>query len=133
MNIRAARIDDAHDLAALLNLAGERLPEYQAIAGPLAAKSGGYVPLAFSDPVMLEGEAPSPGLFVGSRRVELHVPCFDRAQELEACVRPLRAGPTPGMHAFEGELRAPGDERALVAATLSVALLDALPGARASV
>jgi uncharacterized protein (DUF1330 family) len=41
----------------------ERLPEYQAIAGPLAAESGGYVPLALSTPNMIEGELPAPGSF----------------------------------------------------------------------
>jgi len=41
----------------------ERLPEYQAVAGPLAAKSGGYVPLAFAEPSMIEGFPPTEGLF----------------------------------------------------------------------
>lgn len=41
----------------------ERLPEYQAIAGPLAAESGGYVPLAFGAPNMIEGEPPTEGLY----------------------------------------------------------------------
>ncbi len=41
----------------------DRLPEYQAIAGPLAAKSGGYVPLAHSMPNMIEGEVPNDGSF----------------------------------------------------------------------
>jgi uncharacterized protein (DUF1330 family) len=45
----------------------ERLPEYQAIAGPLAAKAGGYVPLAFSEPTMIEGARPGPGLFFVER------------------------------------------------------------------
>lgn len=39
----------------------ERLPEYQAIAGTLAAKAGGYVPLAHAMPNMIEGEAPTDG------------------------------------------------------------------------
>lgn len=33
----------------------ERLPQYQAIAGPLAGSMGGYVPLAFSQPNLIEG------------------------------------------------------------------------------
>lgn len=41
----------------------KRLPEYRAIAEPLAAQRGGYVPLAFSEPTMLEGEPPSEGLY----------------------------------------------------------------------
>lgn len=45
----------------------ERLPEYQAVAGPLAAETGGYVPLAFSEPRSIEGEAPAPGLFFVER------------------------------------------------------------------
>jgi uncharacterized protein (DUF1330 family) len=41
----------------------ERLPQYQKRAGPLAAATGGYVPLAFSEATMIEGQAPSPGQF----------------------------------------------------------------------
>jgi uncharacterized protein (DUF1330 family) len=41
----------------------DRLPEYRAIAEPLAHRTGGYRPLAFSAPNMLEGAAPAPGLF----------------------------------------------------------------------
>jgi len=41
----------------------ERLPDYQAIAGPLAAKAGGYVPLAHSMPSMIEGEIPTGGSY----------------------------------------------------------------------
>ena len=41
----------------------ERLPEYQAIAGPLAAKAGGYVPLALAMPNMIEGEIPTEGSY----------------------------------------------------------------------
>jgi uncharacterized protein (DUF1330 family) len=41
----------------------ERLPEYQAIAGPLAAEAGGYLPLAFASPNMIEGEPPTHGLY----------------------------------------------------------------------
>ncbi len=45
----------------------ERLPQYQAIAGPLAAETGGYVPLAFGSPEMLEGVAPTDGWFFVER------------------------------------------------------------------
>ena len=38
----------------------KRLPEYQKVSGPLAALSGGYVPLAFSKPNMIEGKLPRP-------------------------------------------------------------------------
>jgi len=41
----------------------ERLPEYQKVAGPLAGKFGGYVPLAFSKPNMIEGQLPASGHF----------------------------------------------------------------------
>ena len=41
----------------------ERLPQYQAIAGPLAAKAGGYVPLALSKPNMIEGDLPTAGSY----------------------------------------------------------------------
>jgi uncharacterized protein (DUF1330 family) len=41
----------------------KRLPEYQKVSGPLAALSGGYVPLAFSKPNMIEGKLPAPGGF----------------------------------------------------------------------
>jgi uncharacterized protein (DUF1330 family) len=41
----------------------ERLPQYQEIAGPLAAKAGGYVPLAHSSPNMIEGKLPANGSF----------------------------------------------------------------------
>jgi uncharacterized protein (DUF1330 family) len=41
----------------------ERLPEYQAIAGPLAGKTGGYVPLAHAMPNMIEGEVPTGGSY----------------------------------------------------------------------
>ena len=41
----------------------ERLPEYQKIAGPLAAKSGGYVPLALDSPNIIEGELPAAGAY----------------------------------------------------------------------
>ena len=39
----------------------EKLPEYQAVSGPLAGKMGGYQPLAFATPQMIEGEAPTAG------------------------------------------------------------------------
>jgi uncharacterized protein (DUF1330 family) len=44
----------------------ERLPEYQAIAGPLAGSTGGYVPLAFSQPNLIEGDLqhPQSGYFI---------------------------------------------------------------------
>lgn len=45
----------------------ERLPEYQAIAGPLAAAQGGYVPLAFGSPQMLEGLPPTDGWYFVER------------------------------------------------------------------
>lgn len=57
----------------------ERLPEYQAVAGPLAAETGGYVPLAFSEPRSIEGEAPAPGLFFVER--------YDSLEGLENFVR----------------------------------------------
>ncbi|MEH6593468.1 MAG: DUF1330 domain-containing protein [Halioglobus sp.] len=41
----------------------ERLPEYQKIAGPLAEKSGGYVPLALDSPNIIEGELPAAGAY----------------------------------------------------------------------
>lgn len=41
----------------------ERLPQYQAIAGPLGAKAGGYVPLALSKPNMIEGDLPTAGSY----------------------------------------------------------------------
>ena len=42
-----------------------RLPEYQAIAGPLATSMGGYRPLAYAAPEMIEGKSPSQGsLFI---------------------------------------------------------------------
>ena len=44
----------------------ERLPEYQAITGPLAGAIGGYVPLAFSQPILIEGDVqhPQSGYFI---------------------------------------------------------------------
>ena len=41
----------------------ERLPEYQAVAGPLAGRFGGYLPLAFAEPRMIEGIPPTEGLY----------------------------------------------------------------------
>jgi len=41
----------------------DRLPEYQAIAGPLAGKMGGYQPLAYASPEMIEGESPTAGFY----------------------------------------------------------------------
>jgi uncharacterized protein (DUF1330 family) len=41
----------------------ERLPEYQAIAGPLAGKLGGYLPLAFAAPGLIEGQMPADALY----------------------------------------------------------------------
>ena len=41
----------------------DRLPEYQAIAGPLAGKMGGYVPLAYASPEMIDGELPTGGFY----------------------------------------------------------------------
>ena len=40
-----------------------RLPEYQAIAGPLAGRMGGYLPLAYASPEMIEGDSPSAGFY----------------------------------------------------------------------
>jgi uncharacterized protein (DUF1330 family) len=37
--------------------------EYQAIAGPLAGEAGGYIPLAYATPNMIEGVTPAPGMF----------------------------------------------------------------------
>jgi len=45
----------------------DRLPEYQAIARPLAEKTGGYVPVAFSEPTMIEGPKPATGLYFVER------------------------------------------------------------------
>jgi uncharacterized protein (DUF1330 family) len=50
-------------IGAVTTIDSERLPEYQKRAGPLAATSGGYVPLAFSEATMIEGQAPSTGQF----------------------------------------------------------------------
>lgn len=41
----------------------ERLPDYQAIAGPLAAHVGGYMPLAYSVPNMIEGSISTGGRY----------------------------------------------------------------------
>ena len=41
----------------------ERLPEYQKIAGPLAARTGGYIPLAHHNPNIIEGELPAAGSY----------------------------------------------------------------------
>lgn len=56
----------------------ERLPEYQAIAGPLAEQTGGYVPLAFSAPEMIEGTVPTQGLMFVER--------YDSMEGLEAFI-----------------------------------------------
>jgi len=39
----------------------ERLPDYQQVAGPLAGKYGGYIPLAYAEANMIEGELPTAG------------------------------------------------------------------------
>ena len=44
-----------------------RLPEYQAQAQPLAHSSGGYEPLGFSQPRLIEGQLPAEGLFFVER------------------------------------------------------------------
>ena len=41
----------------------ERLPDYQKIAGPLAAKHGGYIPLALGEATVIEGELPAAGSY----------------------------------------------------------------------
>ncbi len=41
----------------------ERLPEYQVVAGPLAAQAGGYLPLAFAEPKLIEGRLPLDALY----------------------------------------------------------------------
>ena len=41
----------------------QRLPQYQAIAGPLAGKMGGYEPLAYAAPHMIEGLVPTAGFY----------------------------------------------------------------------
>jgi uncharacterized protein (DUF1330 family) len=41
----------------------ERLPEYQAVAGPLAAQVGGYLPLAFAEPQLIEGRLPMDAIY----------------------------------------------------------------------
>jgi uncharacterized protein (DUF1330 family) len=40
----------------------DRLSEYRAIAEPLAHRAGGYVPIAFGEPGMIEGDVPASGL-----------------------------------------------------------------------
>lgn len=57
----------------------EKLAEYQTIAGPLAARTGGYTPLAFADPVMIEGQEPSSDLYFIER--------YDSAQDLQNFVQ----------------------------------------------
>ena len=44
-----------------------RLPQYQAIAGPLAGKIGGYKPLAYAAPQMIEGSVPTAGFYFVER------------------------------------------------------------------
>ena len=56
----------------------KRLPQYQAIAGPLAAKMGGYRPLAYADPRMIEGELPTNGSYFIER--------YDSLEGLQAFV-----------------------------------------------
>ena len=63
----------------------ERLPEYQAIAGPLAAEAGGYLPLAFAAPNMLEGEAPTGGLYFIERYDSIEgLNAFINSEEFQA-------------------------------------------------
>jgi uncharacterized protein (DUF1330 family) len=57
----------------------ERLPEYQAIAGPLAGKMGGYLPLAYASPEMIEGDLPTDGYYFIER--------YDSLAELQAFVK----------------------------------------------
>lgn len=56
----------------------ERLPQYQAIAGPLAGRMGGYRPLAYADPRMIEGEVPTTGSYFIER--------YDSLEGLQAFV-----------------------------------------------
>jgi uncharacterized protein (DUF1330 family) len=67
----------------------DRLPEYQAIAGPLAGKMGGYLPLAYASPEMIEGESPTPGFYFIERYDSLaglqafvNSPDFQKAKKL---------------------------------------------------
>jgi uncharacterized protein (DUF1330 family) len=45
----------------------ERLPDYQAIAQPIAHSAGGYEPLGFGQANLLEGRAPMDGLYFVER------------------------------------------------------------------
>lgn len=63
----------------------ERLPEYQAIAGPLAADAGGYLPLAFASPDMIEGEPPTGGLYFVERYDSIEgLNAFINSEEFQA-------------------------------------------------
>ena len=78
--------DDAVYLVGAVTITdAERLPEYQAVAGPLAARTGGYVPLAFSEPRMLEGERPTQGLYFVERYDSLEgLYAFIESEEFQA-------------------------------------------------
>jgi uncharacterized protein (DUF1330 family) len=54
----------------------ERLPEYQAVAQPMAHRLSGYTPLAFDQPLVLEGELPLDARYFVER--------FSSMTELEA-------------------------------------------------
>ena len=55
--------DSVYLVGAVTITDADRLPQYQAVAGPLAGKMGGYIPLAYAEPNMIEGEQPTKGSF----------------------------------------------------------------------
>jgi uncharacterized protein (DUF1330 family) len=60
-----------------------RLPAYRAISEPLAHRVAGYEPLAFHQPIMLEGEAPVNGRFFVER--------YDSMEQLQTFLTELKA------------------------------------------
>jgi len=67
--------DPVFVIGAVTILDSERLPEYQAIAQPIAHGAGGYLPQAMGTPQLLEGALPSQGQFFVER--------FDSQEALE--------------------------------------------------
>ena len=61
----------------------DRLPAYRAISEPLAHRVAGYTPLAFDQPIMLEGEAPVNGRFFVER--------YDSMEQLQTFLTELKA------------------------------------------
>lgn len=64
------------------------------------------------------GEAPRPGLFLGSRRVRFHVDAFAPGQRLRVAVRHHRG--KEGLVAFDCWIRDDSDERTLAEGRLNV-------------